>query len=148
MYLEAPIVARDKESLRIYAVIHFWAQKALFDAGQPPIIINDFLMQLVDTITQVKVIGGRLVRLDGVRVRPEDVTEADEAIGWQRETINKTNPQLIAEVEENILNYWRRANAAGVTGDQRSFRSVTEADPDGILTKVMAFKGGHDYPAL
>ena len=149
MYLEAPVVARDKASLLIYVVVNYWAQKAQFDAGLGPTVINDFLMQLTGTVTQIQTIGGRWVRLDGVRIRPEDVTDADDAIGWRYETKDKTNAELVAEVEANVLSFWARAKANGWTGDRRTFHSVDEADPDGVLTKIGGFRNTkRDYPTL
>ena len=146
MYLNAPVVARDKKSQLIYVVVEFWNQKADRDAGQPPFLLNDFLMQIAPTVTSIRTVGGQWVRLDGVRVNPENVTEADDAIGWQMVTTTKTNPQIVAEVEANILRYWRRAVVNGYEGDNRSFRDVDEADPDGVLSKTLSYRGFHDYP--
>ena len=148
MFLDCPTVARDVTSQQIYVSCDFWLQRADQQAGQQPMLRNDFLMQIAPTITELLVQGGRYVRLDGVRVDPNNVTDADLAIGFQYTTTNKTNAQVVAEVETNILNYWKRAKANGYTGDQRQFRSLNEADPDGNLSKALAFKGLHDYPEL
>ena len=148
MFMDCPIVARDADSQLIYVSCDFWLLRETQQAGLPPLLQNDFLMQISPTITRPVVIGGRMVRLDGVRVREQDITDADLAIGFQYETIEKTNPQVIAEVERVILRYWGRAKRNGYTGDQRQFRSLSDADPDGVLGKTLAFRGLHEYPEL
>ena len=149
MFLRTPTVARDRKTLLIYVVAEFWTTQAQFDGGQQPTVINDFLMQIAPSITAIRVVGGRWVRLDGVRVRPEDVTPADDAIGWQYTTTTKTQPEVLAEMEANILNFWRRAKANGWTGDRRTFHELSEADPDGVLSIAKQWSGRiQDYPGL
>jgi hypothetical protein len=146
MYLEAPIVARDTESQHIYVSCEFWHTRDLKQQGLPSFLQNDFLMQIHPTVTSIKTQGQLWVRNDGVLVNPETATEEDFEIGFQTVTVDKTNPQIIAEVEGNITRYWQRACLSGATGDQRTFHSLSEADPDGTLGKALAFKGNHDYP--
>lgn len=148
MFLNCPITARDVTTQLIYVSCDFWLDRANQQAGEPPILQNDFLMQIAPTVRSILTQGGRWVRLDGVRVDPANVTEADDLIGWQYTTTNKTNAATIDEVEQNILNYWARAKANNYRGDQRSFRSLSQADPDGTLSKILAFRGAHDYPGL
>jgi hypothetical protein len=149
LYLELPIVARDRASSLIYCVAYFWRTKAEADVGTPPFLLNDFLMQLYPDDIRIKMQGGRYVRLDGVRVYPDAVTEEDELIGFQMETVKKTQPMLQEEVLNNVLRYWARATQPGYVGDQRSYRELSEADPDGILAFVSPLRNTKlDYPGL
>lgn len=118
MFVELAEISRLKGTNSIYLLVHFWRSQADADAGQPPLLTNDFIMQLRRTGERVVTdANGNMKRLDGVFVAPEDVTPEDEAIGWEREAFTRTRSEIFAEVRANVVAYVRRAVAAKRTGD-------------------------------
>lgn len=165
MYYEIPEVSRHESGL-IYILVELWLTQADHDAGEPPILSNDFLIQLrrqyQRVVTSTGLVAGEAAvgegeigfpngwhkRLDGVFVDPANITPEDEAIGWERETITKTNAELRQEARQILLAYWRRAKAAALAGqsfprrhDQRQRLIRNLDDPDGLLARVVALQG-------
>lgn len=118
MYVEFAEINRLKDTNNIYMLVHFWRTQSDADAGQPPMLTNDFVMQLRRTVDRIVTdAAGRLKRADGIFVAPGDVTTQDEQIGWTRETISRTRGEVFADVHANILGYARAAVAVRRTGD-------------------------------
>lgn len=133
MHYRIEEVSTDRASGHCYVRVSFWTRSADRNRGDPPVIVNDFLMQLRPTgervITDAE---GRFLRADGVFVAPEDVTAEDNAIGWQRESFTRDVP---AEIIANIEAYVERAEGRGDAGDRTATRERDESDPHRILER-------------
>lgn len=148
MFVAINEVSRHERGF-IYVLVDIWRAQADADAGDPPLLSNDFIIQIRRQIIRIVTdASGNLKRADGVFVAPEDVTGADKAIGWEWETITKTNPALRQEVIEHIRDYWRRAKAAALAGrafprkhDNRERMVRNNTDTDGILARLAALRG-------
>lgn len=142
MFYKIVELANAKKTGHLYVLVHFWPDKKAY--GKPPVLINDFLMQLRPTSTQVvtddrgylRTVSGRWVRV-GARVQdyPDDP--------WERETVDV---DLVGGIKGNIEAYWRRAQARGEEGDHSApaFRSIERdnKDPHGVLKpEVVALRG-------
>ncbi len=99
-----------------YILVDFWRTAAAFDTGAPPILTNDFIMQLQREgqriITRT---DGWFKLTDGTFVDPADPqTEDIPSNLFARETVQRPTRQ---EVRENIRAYWQRAKAGRWSGD-------------------------------
>jgi hypothetical protein len=158
MYFEIAEVSTEKQSGHTYVVVNFWASQVEADAGEPPLLTNDFLMQLRKDVERVVTDpAGRLKRTDGSFVAPEDATDKDE---FEREAFEKADEDVQDEIVRNVLAYWERAQAAGYAGDhtgdaskplfvrgrevrQRASQTFErdESDVRGVLAKTAALRG-------
>lgn len=99
----------------LYVLAGFWKTRQDWLDEKPVFLVNDF-------VVQVRRLGQRIVmdqdgnykRLDGVFVAPENATEDDEKIGWERETFEVDVP---ARVRECLSRYARRAEQHRWGGD-------------------------------
>jgi hypothetical protein len=98
-----------------YVLVHFWIDEAARLDGDPPDLVNDFRMQLLDEAERVVTNGdGWLKRLsDGVFMDPETL-EPDDETEWERETYTVDTPAVVLA---NIEAYIERAEARGYSGD-------------------------------
>jgi hypothetical protein len=152
MYLEIVEVSRHESGL-IYVLVNFWREKADFDALEEEAASEDFLTQMVRQYERiVRDINGHWKRLDSLFVDPATITPLTapihNAIGWERETITKTDAELRQEVKEHVLAYWRRAKREAQAGrpyprkhDQRERMVRNMADPDGMLARLALLQG-------
>ncbi len=149
MYYEIAEVSRDQDSGRIYVLVQAWRSQAEHDAGDPAFASNDFLLKLRRQYQRVVTdANGRLKRVDGVFVAPGAITPEDKAIGWERETVTKTNAELRQEVVQHIRAYIRRFRQRENTErayprkhDNRERIVRVLSDPDGLLSRVSALQG-------
>lgn len=142
MFYRIAEVSTDKATGHLYALVDFWASKADFDAAKPPVLINDFLMQLRPTGQRIVTNAqGWLKRIDGVFIDRETLVPGQPEPEWERETIDRDLP---AEIRTNIEAYWKRAQVRGDSGNKIDSRIVRdESDPHGVLTRadVKALRG-------
>jgi hypothetical protein len=151
MFYKIVEIATAERVCETYVLVHFWETEQDVTRGNPPVLINDFIMGLRPTATRLK---EGLEATNGVEVRPEDL-----------ETVERDVP---GEMRENILAYWQRATAKGWRGDhsaagarttqpfsengcvlRREGAKITEpierdqSDPHGILERpdVQALRG-------
>ncbi|KKN82263.1 hypothetical protein LCGC14_0310760 [marine sediment metagenome] len=128
-------ISTVKDSRLTYVLVDFWTGRANFERGKPPILINDFLMQLHTTSVRIVTrADGRLKLLDGTFVDPKAETTRDIPNDqFDRETVDHDLPD---EMKANIEAYWKRAQARGDIGsklDPRIHRD--QSDPEGVLAK-------------
>ncbi len=143
MFYEITEVSTDAASRHTYVLVHFWASKADHDAAKPPVLINDFLMQLRATGDQIVTNAeGHMKRKDtGEFVDSATLQPGAVQPEWERETVDRDTP---AEIRVNIEAYWARAQVRGDTGDKSDWRIHRDAsDPHGVLAKpgVAALSG-------
>jgi hypothetical protein len=136
-------VSTDKASGHAFILVDFWASKADFGASKPPVLTNDFLMQLRPTGQRIVTNAeGWLKRKDGVFVDPETLDDSSEPEPeWERETVDR---ELPAEIRANIKAYWERAQVRGDRGSKIDPRiQRNETDPHGVLARadVKALRG-------
>lgn len=142
MFYKIVELANAKKTGHLYVLVHFWPDKKAH--GKPPVLVNDFLMQLRPTATQVVTdSGGRLKTESGewVRVGPRVQENPDDP--WEREVVDRP---LVAEIKANIREYWQRAQARGDVGTHTlpAFAAVErdDKDPHGVLKPdVVALRG-------
>lgn len=135
MFYKIVEVSTSKASGHTYVLVHFWRDKAAFDAEKPPDRINDFLMQL-------RSIGQRVVtnaegwpkrKADGKFVDPGTLGPDKLQPEWERETFGRNLP---AEIKANIEAYWQRAEAGKFPADHTDSRiRRDESDPHGVLAR-------------
>ena len=134
-------ISTDKVSKHTYVLVHFWRDKAAFDAGKPPDHINDFLMQLRPTGVRVVVDAeGRRKTKDGRFTDPETLDPDKPQPEWARETYDRDLP---TQIENNIKAYWQRAESNNFPADHTDFRiQRDDSDPYRVLTRadVLALK--------
>ena len=128
----------------VYFDVDFWPSLVAKNRGDAPFVTEDFRMQLSRTVTRVVTdVDGRLKRLDGVFVPPDAITPEDEAIGWERETVQKTVTELRQEVRANILRHADLLEARTELRGDRRLRAkprVRVDDPDGIRATLSALR--------
>lgn len=132
MHYEIVEISTETRTEHTYVLVHFWASRADAIRNEPPILVNDFLMQLRSTAERVVTDEqGRYKRTDGVFVAPEDVTGKEE---WIRETVKQDVP---AKIIENIERYIARAETRGDRGNHLDHRNIRDMrDPHHILERV------------
>lgn len=108
-------VSTEDETGLTYVLVHFWDTLTAAQRGDPPVLVNDFLMQLQDQGTRIVTNeDGWFKRLsDGVFIDPETL-EADDQTEWEREAYRVDAP---AVVQANIEAYIVRAAARNYSGD-------------------------------
>lgn len=144
MYIELTDIDKVKGQPLIRVVVSIWPTQAAFDAGQPPSLINDFLVQFQRTVTRIVTDGaGNYLRSDGVAVATNAVTRADREVGWQYETIDKTRSDLRQELRGHIRRYLRRAIDSGrAFGDRRDTRlALDNGEDDGTRAFILSWRG-------
>ena len=116
-----------------YLLVDFWLTRAEFDAGEPPFLTNDFLMELRREAREiVRRVDGWLQLLDGTFVDPDDPATWDiNPRDFVYEIVQRDTRQ---EVHTNIRQYGRRARAAQFSGDHtgdaaKPFRIKGETQP-------------------
>ena len=136
-------VSREPGGL-FYFDIDFWLTQAAYDAGNPPIISNDFRMQLVNSITRVaQDTNGFYLTTDGSSIDPAILTPDNTTIyNWKTETITLTANDIIAQIRSNIANFVKQAVANNTLRGDLRHRAIirNQTDPSGILTKIAALK--------
>lgn len=140
MFVEVAEINRLKDTDSIYLLVHFWRSEADALAGDPPLLTNDFIMQL---------------RRTGERV----VTDAEGNQGVETFTLSRA--ELFADVRANVVAYMRRAREKRLTGDhtgdaskplfvngKRVVQRVSQVferdnvnDSDGVLAQLRTFRG-------
>lgn len=134
MYYHIKEVSTETKVGHTYVLVHFWVDKASFDAKDSPLLENDFLMQLRPT-RQERVTNqdGWWKRLsDGVFVDP-DMLDPDLTYEWEMETVTVDVPRVI---RANIERYWQRAQARSETGNKTDTRiQRNSTDPHDILSR-------------
>ncbi len=108
-------VSNEVTTGETYVVVSFWNTEAGRLAGEPPTLVNDFLMTLRDEGERIVTnLDGWYKRLsDGVFIDPETLAD-DDATKWERETVKRDVP---AEIRANIERYITRAVAKDWSGD-------------------------------
>ena len=125
-----------------YVLVRFWPDRAAFQRAEPPVLTNDFLLQLRPT-------GQRIVtnpqgwpkRTDGVFVDPDTLDPGQPEPAWQRELYTVDLP---AEIKKQIAAYWQRAQERGERGSNIDTAIRTDlSDPHGVLARpdVIALRG-------
>jgi len=139
-------ITTEKVVGHTYLSVRFWADKAVFDAGNPPLLVNDFVMQLRPTRRErVTNRDGWWKRLsDGVFIDPATL-DPDLTYEWEMETVDVDVPAVI---RANIEAYWYRAQLRGDRGSKTDPRIQRDArDPHSILSRpdVTALRSlGHE----
>jgi len=142
MFCKIIEVSTAKASGHTYVLVHFWRDKANFDAGKPPARVNDFLMQLRPTGQRVvtNAEGWLKRKSDGVFIDPATLEREKPEPEWEREIFDRDLP---VEIRANIEAYWPRAEAKGYPSDHTSHRIQRDnSDPYGVLARpdVIALK--------
>ena len=123
-----------------YIDVDFWATRAGFLAGNPPLVSNDFRMQLSRTARVVATdVNGNWIKADGSAVDPATLT-GFEGFEWQYQTI-QINP--IDQIKANIAKFIQSEIAGkGRRGDLRDRRIVRQqTDSTGILALISSLTG-------
>ena len=128
-----------------YIVVEFWRSRADFEASEPAVLVNDFLMALRSTRLQVDTDDlGRFKTASGQWTpalpdgnRPSE--DENDPWSWVDVEID-----VGAKVHKNIVAYYERAQARGDRGskvDRRIERD--QADPHKVLARadVKALRG-------
>ncbi len=108
-------ISTVKDSSLTYVLVDFWANRQSLRGGDPPVLTNDFLMQL--QTTSIRIITneeGWLKATDGTFIDPATLTPDDPQPEWERETVPR---DVAAEIKDNISGYWQRAVESQLTGD-------------------------------
>ncbi len=130
MFYKIVELANAKKTGHVYLLVHFWYNGGAYRRGEPPILINDFLMQLRPTATHlVTDSGGRVRTQSGEWVRVGARVVEDPEDPWEREVVDRP---LVAEIKANIAAYWRRAQARGDVGNHSlpAFAAIERDDKD------------------
>lgn len=162
MYVELAEINRLKGQRAIYLLVKFWRSEAWANAGNEPDLVNDFIMQLRRTETQIVTdANGWLKTVGGEFIDPATLEPGGKEYEWERETITKTRADLLGEVRENIRRYAREAVKNKWRGDhtgdatrpffvdnQRITQRVAQVferedvdEGDGVLTLLRAVRG-------
>lgn len=112
MFYKIAEIGTHQKSDRTYLLVEFWHSKADYDAGQPPYLVNDFLMSLRQNHSRVVTnADGWIKTVDGVFVDPSK-TQGNEV--WERESFSIDLP---AALKANIERYAASAIENGYEGD-------------------------------
>lgn len=108
-------ISNEVSTGETYVLVSFWETEASRLAGDPPYLVNDFLMTLRDQGTRIVTNrdGWYKRASDGVFIDPATLAE-DDRTEWERETYTIDAPAI---VEDNIAAYIRRAEANDYSGD-------------------------------
>ena len=135
--LDAPLVRG------LYLDIDFWLTQIGYNNGNPPILSEDFSMQIwiADrTITQD--INGNYLTTGGQSIDPATLTP-DSNYVWQYTTTPRTAVQIIAQIRANIAKLVNMATQNSMIRGERRFRRWvirTQTDADNILANIAALK--------
>jgi len=144
MFYKIVELANAKTAGHLYVLVHFWHNGGAYRRGEPPVLSNDFLMQLRPTATRVVTDSeGRVRTESGKWIRVGARVQENPDDPWVREVVDRP---LVAEIKANIREYWQRAQARSDVGDHSLpvFAAVEcdDKDPHGVLKPdVVALRG-------
>ena len=102
-------ITEDANTGLLVVHVHAWAtEQRQVDSPDRPDDSHVHMMQFDRAGTSVRVVtdrDGKLKRLDGVFVAPGDVTDEDEAIGFEKETYTRDYRR---EIDQNIRRRLRK----------------------------------------
>lgn len=130
MFYKIVELANAKETGHVYVLVHFWHNGGAYRRGEPPVLTNDFFMQLRPTATQLVTDSeGRVRTQSGKRLRVGPRVEENPDDPWEREVVKRP---LVAEIKGNIRKYWKRARARGDVGTHTlpSWAAIERDDKD------------------
>ncbi|KKL79664.1 hypothetical protein LCGC14_2012570 [marine sediment metagenome] len=98
-----------------YVLVEFWLTLESIRKGDPPLLTNDFLMQLQATSTRIITNGdGWLKTVEGIFIDPNTLDPDGPQPEWELETVPRDVP---AEIKGNIEDYEHRASTSQLTGN-------------------------------
>lgn len=117
-FVEIQELSADKESHELYLLIALWATKIGHDNGNPPLITNDFIMQIRPTETRIVTDANGFWKRasDGVFIDPATL-EPGDTTEWEHETVQRPRSEIIDEIKGNVRNYFQQAVANKWRGD-------------------------------
>ena len=132
-YVQFAEVSTHRPTGELYCLVHFWPTKASFDAREPHVLTNDFIMQIRPTTQQVVTNDdGWMKRFgDGRFIDPATLRVNVPLPVWVMEDVAV---DVRAEVLKSVENYWRIAQARKWTGDHTNDNSKPFL-VDGVLRR-------------
>lgn len=134
MYYEVDEVSTEARTGMTYVLVRFWPSEKAAKAGEPPELVNDFIMQLrAEANDPVFNEMGPVQRKDGVFVPPEALTERDRQVGF---AVRQHEYDVQQIIRQNIESFAQRAEAKGLKGSRAGSFERVQSDPHGVLARV------------
>ena len=135
-YFKINEISREPDTGLIYLDVDFWSDQSSYDAGDPPIVSNDFRMQLFRQRTHIATApNGFYLTTSRMQVDPASLT-MESNYDWAYVTETLTQDEIIAQVETNIRKF---ANLIkdNLRGNLKSSNIKRDQnDISGILTEL------------
>ena len=132
-YTQFTEVSTHSDTGELYCLVSFWPDKASFDAREPHVLTNDFIMVVRPTAQRI------VTNADGWPQRFGDGKFIDPAtleIGkpLPRWVVEEVAVDVRAKMLKNAENYWRVAQTRGWSGDHTNDNSKPFLR-DGVLQR-------------
>lgn len=117
-----------------YVLVHFWRNVAESMSGSPPVLVEEFLMQLENAARRIVTDArGRYQLADGSFVSP---SELDETVGLPQFRYEERPGGVMERVRQNIEEFAEMAEQRGLMGSLTRKKNPVvrdRSDPHGIL---------------
>lgn len=151
MHIRINEVSREPDTGLFYIDVDFWLTKIGFLAGHPPILSNDFRMQLFDSAVMINTdAAGFLLTTDGNAIDPTTLVPTVDSVTqkvieppqylWKTSIVPL---DMKEQIRTNIVNFVRRAeNNSALRGDLRDRRIKRSlSDGSGRLAQILTLAG-------